>query len=375
MNMKLAIAIIIDESSENPNHCIESVLNQVSVDRLTLDIFVCSAGEVDLPQEFLQQKNVKVISSVKTEFGVTGYLHKLADSVKNHDWVWTIDTNHYLYSKNALNFLIDSLAKDECEHVQIATVGIAGKSFDSSIIDVRSVTDLCNTHGFYEMLGNLSPLVIRGHAFATAFGSPVNEMASLLKTVKSTDTVWWHAKLLFMALHSQKGAFIDYKLLGEVNPQADLISADKTSLAHTRTSSLASDLIELNFAVGDNVLWSPKFFRIGQESIWHAFACEQYERALGYIDSVAHSKTNATEMFDAIVSNWQLMLTLSECVGNERMQIALKQLVIDGIRHTMALHQEPKLNDAAKRYFENCTAVTKIFSATTLEAAFVSERA
>ena len=101
----------------------------------------------------------------------------------------------------------------------------------------------------------------------------------------------------------------------------------------------------------------------------------QYERALGYIDSVAHSKTNATEMFDAIVSNWQLMLTLSECVGNERMQIALKQLVIDGIRHTMALHQEPKLNDAAKRYFENCTAVTKIFSATTLEAAFVSERA
>ena len=200
-------------------------------------------------------------------------------------------------------------------------------------------------------------------------------MASLIKTVKNTDTIWWHAKLLFMALHNQKGAFIDYKLLGDVNLNADLIPADETSSAHTNTSRLASDLIELNFAVGDNTLWSPKFFRVGQESIWHTFACEQYKRALDYSEAVAHSRTDHIEMFDAIISNWQLMLTLSECVGNQKVQETLKQLVIDGIRHTMMLHQEPKLSDAGKRYFENCTAVTKIFSATTLDAAFVSERA
>jgi hypothetical protein len=373
--MKLAVAIIIDGRGGEPKICIESVMNQVGVDNLALDIFVCSTGEVDLPEEFLQRKNVKVISGAKTEFGVTGYLHKLADSVKNHDWVWTIVSNHYLYSKNALNFLVDSLSKDECEHAQIATVGFAGKSYDSSIVDVRSLTDLCNAHGFLEMLGNASPLVIRGHAFETAFGNPVNEMASLSKTVKNTDTIWWHAKLLFMALHNQKGAFIDYKLLGDVNLNEDLRPVDKTSSAHTNTSRLASDLIELNFAVGDNTLWSPKFFRVGQESIWHTFACEQYKRALDYSEAVAHSRTDHIEMFDAIISNWQLMLTLSECVGNQKVQETLKQLVIDGIRHTMMLHQEPKLSDAGKRYFENCTAVTKIFSATTLDAAFVSERA
>ena len=78
---------------------------------------------------------------------------------------------------------------------------------------------------------------------------------------------------------------------------------------------------------------------------------------------------------DAMIANWQLMLTLTECVGHPKVQNTLKQLVIDGIRHTMELHQEPQLSESARRYFENCTAVTKIFSATTLDAAFVSERA
>ena len=56
MTMKLAVAIIIDGRGGEPKICIESVMNQVGVDNLALDIFVCSTGEVDLPEEFLQRK-------------------------------------------------------------------------------------------------------------------------------------------------------------------------------------------------------------------------------------------------------------------------------------------------------------------------------
>ena len=375
MTLKLAVAIIIDETCKEPDLCIDSVLNQVGVDHLALDILVCSAGEVDLPQQLVQLQNLTVITGADPDLGVTGYLHKLTDHVKDHDWVWAINSNHYMYSKNALNFLADSLTKRECEHVEIASVGIAGKSFDSSIVDVRSLTDLCNTHGFFEILGNPSSLVVRGNAFGTAFGHHVTDMASMLTSVKNTDTTWWHAKLLFMALHNQQGAFIDYKLLAEADPMDTLASDEDMSLAIGKTSSLASDLIELNFAVGDNVLWSPKFFRIGQESIWYHLAHQQYGRALAYGDQTESAENKQIELFDAIIANWQLMLTLIECVGHPKVQSTLKQLVIDGIRHSMDLHQEPHLSESAKRYFENCTAVTKIFSATTLDAAFVSERA
>lgn len=375
MTLKLAVAIIIDETCKEPDLCIDSVLNQVGVDHLALDVFVCSVGEFDLPQQFVQLQNLTVINGADPDLGVAGYLHKLTDHVKDHDWVWAINSNHYIHSKNALTFLADSLAKTECEHVEIASVGIAGKSFDSSIVDVRSLTDLCNTHGFFEILGNPSSLVVRGYAFGTAFGRHVTDMASMLTSVKNTDTTWWHAKLLFMALHHQQGAFIDYKLLAEVDPMATLASDEAMPAAIGKTSSLASDLIELNFAVGDNVLWSPKFFRIGQESIWYHLAHQQYARALSFGSMKDGAEINKVKLFDAIIANWQLMLTLTECVGHPQVQNTLKQLVIDGIRHTMELHQEPQLSEPAKRYFENCTAVTKIFSSTTLDAAFVSERA
>jgi hypothetical protein len=165
MTLKLAVAIIIDETCKEPDLCIDSVLNQVGVDHLALDVFVCSVGEFDLPQQFVQLQNLTVINGADPDLGVAGYLHKLTDHVKDHDWVWAINSNHYIHSKNALTFLADSLAKTECEHVEIASVGIAGKSFDSSIVDVRSLTDLCNTHGFFEILGNPSSLVVRGYAF------------------------------------------------------------------------------------------------------------------------------------------------------------------------------------------------------------------
>lgn len=375
MKLKLAVAIIIDETCKESDLCIESVLNQVGVDQLSLDIMVCSAGEVELPQHLVQANNLTLIAGADPELGVTGYLHRLAEHVKEHDWVWAINSNHYMHSKNALNFLADSLTKRECEHVEIASVGIAGKSFDSSIVDVRSLTDLCNTHGFFEMLGNPSSLVVRGYAFGTAFGRHVTDMVSMLTSVRKTDTTWWHAKLLFMALHNQQGAFIDYKLLAEVDPMETLAANETMPFAIGNTSSLASDLIELNFAVGDDVLWAPKFFRVGQESIWYHLAHQQYARALAYGSMKDGVETGQVELFDAMIANWQLMLTLTECVGHPKVQNTLKQLVIDGIRHTMELHQEPQLSESARRYFENCTAVTKIFSATTLDAAFVSERA
>ena len=71
-----------------------------------------------------------------------------------------------------------------------------------------------------------------------------------------------------------------------------------------------------------------------------------------------------------------MMLALTDMVGNGKVKETLNQLMVDGIRHTMTLHQERVFeSDSAKGILTADTAVTKIFSSTILESKSVAEGA
>ena len=83
-----------------------------------------------------------------------------------------------------------------------------------------------------------------------------------------------------------------------------------------------------------------KIFRIKQETIWYFLALQQHKRAIAFTETQEADQDQRLCLFDDIVANWQMMLALTDMVGNGKVKETLNQLIVDGIRHTMTLHQE-----------------------------------
>ena len=377
MEMKIAIGVFSDDDQAASRDCVESINEQIQADGLEVDIFVLANHSQNSYSTINKLPNVTVISFDNQNPSAAHHFHALSSHTNEHDWVWVIDAKYSLYSKATLKFLAETLQGLKREEVELVCVGIEGRTFDTGAIEAHPLTTMCNAHGFYDILGDPSALVVRRHAFQTAFGENFQKMSEIAASGYNTNKLWWHSKLLFMALHSSNSAYVDRKILckskfeAATDEQFDEISPLKSE----HISELANDLIELNFAVGEQVLWSPKFFRIKQETIWYFLALQQHKRAIAFTETREADQDQRLCLFDDIVANWQMMLALTDMVGNGKVKETLNQLIVDGIRHTMTLHQERVLSDSAKRYFDNCTAVTKIFSSTILESKSVAEGA
>ena len=129
------------------------------------------------------------------------------------DWVWTLADDASLYSKFGLEQLITQLAMPAHQDVRFVHGCLAPKSYDTGYTQMATVRSLCESHGYFEILGAPSSLIMAADVFRIAFGKHLAEMAEQARDGDIRVTPFTQCQLLYLALADTPGLLIDTKLL------------------------------------------------------------------------------------------------------------------------------------------------------------------
>ena len=273
-----------------------------------------------------------------------GAMPALADAMpENLDWVWVLEDGHRLYARSSLQQLANTIREDTHSQVHMIHVCDVNKSFDTGHIQINTVTELCETFGFSEILGSPSCLVMRPSHFKFAHGAHLAETAERARDGEIWVTPHTCAQFVYLAMAENDSLLVDLKLV-------DLESSG--SNVETRTGEdwfrLTRELIELGNAMGMDTKWDPHFFRHGDSSLWIELVRQQ---GLA-VDSFTPEMDEASESVVRFIENWQVLLHLADCVRNDEAKTIIQNVVTNGVKLTLDfLRDEAKDTTRLKAFF------------------------
>ena len=131
------------------------------------------------------------------------------------DWVWTLTDDASLYSKFSLEQVWTHLQAPSHQDVRFVHTCLAPKSYDTGYAQKASVRSLCESHGYFEILGSTSSLVLAKDVFCLAFGEHLGAIAEQARNADIRITRFTQCQLLYVTLAEMNGLLIDSKLVAQ----------------------------------------------------------------------------------------------------------------------------------------------------------------
>lgn len=247
------------------------------------------------------------------------------------DWVWTLAGDASLYSKFSLEQLSTQLQTPAHSDVRFVHACLAQKSYDTGYAQMASVRSLCESHGYFEILGSPSSLVLTIDAFRLAFGKYLGEIAEQARDGDIRITPFTQCQLLYLALAETSGLLIDSKLVAQERLKT---FHDNSDISESKQMfMIAGELVELAHTLESDNSWDMHFFRFGQKSIWTELLSYQ-SRLCASFDSMV--KQDDADLI-AFIDNWQVLLSLADHVTDTEASSIIRDVVTNGIRYTLEL--------------------------------------
>ena len=247
------------------------------------------------------------------------------------DWVWTLADDASLYSKFSLEQLSTQLQAPAHSDVRFVHACLAQKSYDTGYAQMASVRSLCDSHGYFEILGSPSSLVLTIDAFRLAFGKYLGEIAEQARDGDIRITPFTQCQLLYLALAETSGLLIDSKLVAQERLKT---FHDNSDISESKQMfMIAGELVELAHTLESDNSWDMHFFRFGQKSIWTELLSYQ-SRLCASFDSMV--KQDDADLI-AFIDNWQVLLSLADHVTDTEASSIIRDVVTNGIRYTLEL--------------------------------------
>ena len=277
------------------------------------------------------------------------------------DWVWTLTDDASLYSKFSLEQLSAQLHAPAHRDVRFVHACIAPKSYDTGYTQMASVRSLCESHGYFEILGSPSSLVLAADVFRLAFGKHLGEMAAQARDGEIRMTRFTQCQLLYLALAETNGLLIDSKLVAQ--DRVKTFDANSDISESKQMFLIAGELVELAHILEADNSWDMHFFRFGQKSIWTELLAHQSRLCATFDNTVKQDDADLI----AFIDNWQVLLSLADHVTDAEASSIIRNVVTNGIRYTLELlHGEEDSLKKLENFFAAQLANDLVYPSTLL---------
>ena len=366
-----AFALLAENDLEKVAHTLKTIESQEVGDNIHKQI-VIAHDNADLTEDWistvLDSSSVRVtlvplaLDGTHPQARRISMLTALASALpEDVDWVWTLADNASLYSKFGLEQLITQLAMPTNQDVRFVHGCLATKSYDTGYTQMATVRSLCEAHGYFEILGAPSSLIIAADVFRVAFGKHLAEIAEQARGGDIRVTPFTQCQLLYLALADTPGLLIDSKLIAQ-----DYVKTfdDDSDISESKQMFLiAGELVELAHILETENSWGMHFFRFGQKSIW--------TELLAYQSRISASFDHTVEQQDAqmiaFIDNWQVLLSLADHVNDKEATSIIRNVVTNGIRYTLELlHGEEDSLKKLENFFAAQLANDLVYPSTLL---------
>ena len=281
------------------------------------------------------------------------------------DWAWTLETGHRLYQYDSLQILAKTIRQNAYANVNVVHVCDAGQSFDTGHIQYKTVDELCQAFGYFEILGKISSLIIRPAHYKFAFNGHLADTAKAANDGEIWVSHHTHSQFLFLALSQTTAILADLKLV-DLDSGADWAKPGKSH----EWFKIAREIVELGAATGNSTKWKPHFFRYGTVSLWSELVRQQSLCAKAFTPEV---NSDSVEMLH-FIDQWQVLLELADYIAHQEVHGVICDVVTNGIRLTLDfLQSEDGDTSRMESFFEEQTRDIKTYPTTLFRADYLAQ--
>ena len=112
---------------------------------------------------------------IKRTMAIAGLSNEIPDTL---DWVWILEDGVSLHSNQSLNKVREKIQKSVDDKVKLIHACEANRAQDTDMIEIGRLEDFCEIHGYFEMLEDLSTIIIRRNEFKLAFGKYFKKLST-----------------------------------------------------------------------------------------------------------------------------------------------------------------------------------------------------
>lgn len=366
-----AFAILAGNDLDKIAHSLETIASQEAVAEIHKKIIIAH-DNVALTEEWVGQvlkgNDISVVlvpvalEDTHPQARQSSMLAALSNAMPDDvDWVWTLTDDASLYSKFSLEQVWTHLQAPSHQDVRFVHACLAPKSYDTGYAQKASVRGLCESHGYFEILGSTSSLVLATDVFCLAFGEHLGAIAAQARDTDIRITQFTQCQLLYLTLAEMNGLLIDSKLIAQ--------DGVKTFDSHSDISEskqmflIAGELVELAHILETDKSWGIHFFRFGQKSIWTELLAYQARLSTSFDSKIAQDNANMV----AFIDNWQVLLSLADHVADVETSSIIRDVVTNGIKYTLELlHGEEKSLEKLENFFAAQLANDLVYPSTLL---------
>lgn len=169
------------------------------------------------------------------------------------DWVWLHGDDDRILDSNALEKVVQVLGAEGHDAASMLVVPQAKRTRATGRTYAGKTIDLCNTHGFHEIMGWISQLIMRGSVYRSAMEALEKSSVSITSddSLTSNRNSPFHlASLIFSQIREKITILFDEALIDEqvpesVKPQATA-NARRLENLHDRFFFVVDDLVAIN---------------------------------------------------------------------------------------------------------------------------------
>ena len=257
---------------------------------------------------------------IKRTMAIAGLSNEIPDTL---DWVWILEDGVSLHSNQSLNKVREKIQKSVDDKVKLIHACEANRAQDTDMIEIGRLEDFCEIHGYFEMLEDLSTIIIRRNEFKLAFGKYFQEIVDGLKTATSDTANFIHSQCIFICMRENDVAIFDNRL---IKRRKDFL-LDDDHLTLERVLLMIDQVCELSDAINPGVCWPTDFFRVRDGNLWLKLLELQREVILDQTLFASPSEKMAN-----LAVGWERILRLVDHIEDKSLQAVLRGVVTNAIR-------------------------------------------
>tara|TARA_X000000950_G_scaffold260583_1_gene330109 strand:+ start:209 stop:1363 length:1155 start_codon:yes stop_codon:yes gene_type:complete len=369
-NTTVAFAILVGEDPEKTAYTLKSVAAQEIDSQTTVKAILVhddegiteesvatmlAGAELDVSLQHVSLSDSHPQSRQISMMATAG-----ASIPEDVDWVWTLANDATLYSKNSLQKIVTLLQMPALAHISFVHACLESKSYDTGYSKMSNLEELCNSHGYWEVLGTPSSLVLAAGQFRRCFGKHLADIALQAQSGDIRITPYTHCQLAYLGLAHEEGLVVDSKLVSQDKSLQLLPGAQGSESA--QLFDIAGEAIELA-QIAELESWAVDFFRYGQRTIWTELLAQQGELVKNLEPGIPEKDTRVIEFID----NWQVILTLGDLVDDGDARMIIRNLVTNGIKYTLELlNGDDRSIEKLEKFFGNLLKEDVIYPSTLL---------
>ena len=192
---------------------IEALVNQNLNSKVNISICVSNTASSDDTMNYLnnlKETNKNVFINNKKLENENENLGSLASIIPSDaDWVWYLGDDDILMKDDALLKVVNLIENNNIDFIHVSQYRRSNRNEE---LIHKSVSELCNTMGYTEILGWISSLIVKRIFFVQALEAAQTKMS------KNCDKVsaFTHSYFFYKELYDKKGVFYNS---GLVDPQ------------------------------------------------------------------------------------------------------------------------------------------------------------